>query len=99
MRTQHLVDTLFNQELLDPAVIGILDQSTTHWLIFYDIDDVLGYATRRLYYSTPAIKDIQLDTGDWPDKAHHRYWENGTVIRETAKLILANSMEPAAVPT
>ncbi len=102
MRKQHLVDKFFNQELLDPADIGIVDQKTVRWLIFYDIDDILGFSTRRLYHPTGAIKEIQVDSGDLPHRAHLDYWKNQTVIRETADLIYRNCqlpVEPTNVPT
>lgn len=96
MRKQGLVDKLFRQELLDPVDIGIMDQTTVRWLIFYDIDDILGFPTRRMYKPTNAIKEIQVDSGDRPDHSHTKYWENQTVIRETANLIFFNSGLPLA---
>ena len=53
---------------------------------FYDIDEVLGFASRNLYSSNNAMMDIQIDAGDLPQTAHVGYWENEVVIRETAKL-------------
>ncbi|MFC1975618.1 hypothetical protein ACFLXQ_04405 [Chloroflexota bacterium] len=91
LRKQSLVNQLFNGELLDPAKIGIQDEATIRWLIFYDVDDILGFTTRRLYHPSGAIKEIQVDTDDWPNKAHTGYWTNKTVLRETAQLLLSNA--------
>jgi len=92
MRKQNLIDKLFKGELLNPVDLGIIDEATVRWLIFYDIDDILGFTTRRLYKSTDAIMEIQVDTGDLPNAAHTGYWENQTVIRETANFIYRNTM-------
>ena len=86
MRKQELVDRLFNERRLDPSVIGIKAAERIRWKNFYDIDDVLGFPTRRLYEPNAAIKEFQIDCGDQPGSAHTEYWENDTVIRETANL-------------
>lgn len=90
MRKHTLINTFFENRQLDPAAIGI-DHGDVKWQIFYDIDDVLGFASRDLY-SDPhgRIKQIQVDTGD-SESAHNRYLENKTVIRETARLLTANA--------
>lgn len=85
MRKQKLVDCLFKRQGVDPRDIGI-QNSGTQWKIFYDVDDILGFATRGLYSPDDAIMDIQVDCGDEPKGAHIGYWRNKTVIRETAKL-------------
>jgi hypothetical protein len=85
MRKQVMIDKLFNHQGLDPADIGIVSAGV-QVKFFYDIDDVLGFASRNLYSPNDAIMDIQVDAGDWPQTAHVGYWENEVVIRETAKL-------------
>ena len=80
-----MIDKLFNHGGLDPADIGVVS-SGIQWKFFYDIDDVLGFASRNLYSPNNAIMDIQVDSGDLPPSAHAGYWENEVVIRETAKL-------------
>jgi hypothetical protein len=85
MRKQVMIDKLFNHDGLDPADIGVVS-SGIQWKFFYDIDDVLGFASRNLYSPNNAIMDIQVDSGDLPLSAHVGYWENEIVIRETAKL-------------
>ena len=67
-----------------------MDEAAVRWLIFYDLDDILGFTTRRLYLPSEAIKEIQVDAGDWPTVTHSKYWGNETVIRETANLLVSN---------
>lgn len=90
MRKQALVDRLFREERLDPSVIGI-EGDQVKWKVFYDIDDLLGFATRGLYRPDELIMDIQVDVGTLPSAAHTGYWTNSTVIEETADLICSNS--------
>jgi hypothetical protein len=85
MRKQVMIDKLFNHEGLEPADIGVVSTGI-QWKFFYDIDDLLGFASRNLYSPNNAIMDIQVDCGDQPQTAHVGYWENEVVIRETAKL-------------
>ena len=91
LRKQALVDQLHEERLLDPGVIGV---SGTHvqWVVFYDIDDILGFATRRLYDPATGIKEIQVDAGDLPSTAHTGYWENETVLQESAARIYENAI-------
>ncbi len=92
MRKQKLVDSLSKGEFLKAANIGIVEANKIKWKLFYDIDDIIGFASRRLYDSGNVIMDIQVDSADNPAKAHTEYWENPKVIRETAKLLLTNSL-------
>jgi hypothetical protein len=85
LRKQVMIKKLFTHERLDPADIGVVS-SGIQWKFFYDIDDLLGFASRNLYSPNQAIMDIQVDAGDLPLSAHAGYWENEVVIRETAKL-------------
>ncbi len=87
-RNQGLIERVHGAHL-DPAVIGIPCDGTTHWVNFWDIDDPLGYPTRNLYHPNDTIREVQVDCGDLPNTAHTGYWTNGTVIRETAALFLA----------
>jgi hypothetical protein len=91
LRKQALVDRLHAGSLLDPGVIGV---SGTHvqWVVFYDIDDILGFATRRLYEPATGIKEVQVDAGDLPPTAHTGYWKNGTVLEESAARIYENAI-------
>lgn len=90
MRKPKIVEMLAAEQLLNARDIGILTQQTVKWKIFYDIDDILGFGTRRLYQPSPAIMEFQVDTSDHPGDAHNNYWQNPTVIAETAKLLLVN---------
>lgn len=89
-RNQALIERVHGAHL-DPAVIGIPHDGTTHWINFWDIDDPLGYPTRNLYHPNDAIREVQVDCGDLPTTAHTGYWTNHTVIRETAALFLARA--------
>ncbi|NJN29689.1 MAG: hypothetical protein HC824_03975 [Synechococcales cyanobacterium RM1_1_8] len=61
------------------------------WQLFYDVDDLLAFGTRRLYDQPSRIREVQVDTGDNPAKAHVNYWENRQVIAQTAALLLATT--------
>jgi len=88
-RKQDLINKFYQDERLKPADIGVVNPEKVQWLLFYDVDDMLAFSTRSLYAPNDAIKEIQVDSGDYPDKAHTGYWTNATVIRETADLILS----------
>ena len=91
LRKQLLVDRLAAGGVLDPADIGIPNDGEVHWLVFYDVDDALGFATRELYGSGPTIRQLQVDAGDSPVHAHTAFWDNAEVIAETAALIARQS--------
>lgn len=90
MRVQKLVDAFAKNQLMQPGHIGITADDHVQWVIFYDVDDPLGFATRRLYEETAAIKDRQVRDGGM-FKAHTGYWTNDTVLAETAGLIYSNA--------
>lgn len=91
MRKQRFVDHFFQGHKIDPSVIGVTEKNKIQWNVFYDIDDVLGFATRRLYSPDHAIRDVQVDCGTMPDPAHTGYWKNADVIRWTADSIVENA--------
>lgn len=91
MRKQKLVDSLAMYELIDANNIGLTNSGPVKWQIFYDVDDLLGFGTRRLYNADKTIREFQVDSGDNPGDAHINYWKNSTVIEETAKLLLENA--------
>src|SRR5206468_2745352 len=76
MRKQALVTRLRNSQGIDPRDIGVLATGGIQWKIFYDIDDVLGFASRGLYSPNNAIMDIQVNCGGTPQDAHGGYWTN-----------------------
>jgi hypothetical protein len=92
MRNQDVVNKFANKELLDATNIGIIDPNRICWNIFYDVDDLLGFGTRRLYNHDRAIQEFQVDTGDNPGDAHTNYWKNAVVQKETAQLLYTNAM-------
>ena len=75
---------------LDPTVIGVPKSGPPKWSIFYDVDDILGFPTRRLFDARGTIKEYEVDTGLNPLDAHGRYWTNRFVVTEVAKLIRQN---------
>lgn len=91
MRKQEMVNLLADDQFLEASNIGIANANGVKWKIFYDIDDIIGFATRRLYDSGDAIMDIQVDSADNPRLAHINYWNNKKVIEETADLLLKNA--------
>lgn len=94
MRSQDVVDTFAKEELLDATDIGIKDPNRVYWNIFYDVDDLLGFGTRRLYNHDRAIQEFQVDTGDNPGDAHSNYWKNSVVQEKTAQLLYTNALMP-----
>lgn len=91
LRKQTLVDRLARGEVLDPSDIGIQSDGQTQWLIVYDVDDPLGFATRELYGDHAEMRQVQVDAGDTPINAHMGYWTNALVIREAARVIAART--------
>ena len=93
MRKQNIVDTFAENKKLNPIRIGVNpDGLTTKWKIFWDIDDILGFACRQLFIETKTIMDIQVNTGDMPRNAHDKYWENHSVRDHVAATILENAL-------
>ena len=90
MRKHTLIEKFYRDEQLDLSSIG-LTESGVRWQIFYDVDDVLGFASRDLY-ADPGnrIRQIQVNTG-WKDDAHTNYTVNRRVIESTAGLLVKNS--------
>jgi len=91
MRKQALVEKLAQGEKLDPRVIGVdPERSTPQWAIFYDSDELLGFATRPLYQETKAIVDIHMNSGLEPYSAHLGYWKRSAIIERCIALLRAN---------
>lgn len=94
MRKQALVQKLARGERLDPRVIGVdPSREKPQWAIFYDSDELLGFATRPLYEETRAIVDIRMNSGLHPYSAHVGYWKRSAIIRRCIELLRAN-MQP-----
>lgn len=91
LRKQALVDRLAAGGTLDPSDIGIAREGRVRWLVCYDVDDVLGFATRELYGDAPSMRQVQVDAGDFPLSAHTDYWTCARVIEEAAALIAATA--------
>jgi len=91
MRKQEMVNRFASHQTLDAKDIGVLDSNHIQWQLFYDVDDLLGFGTRRLYNCGRAIREYQVDSSDNPGDAHTAYWKNDTVIEKTAELLLANA--------
>jgi len=87
LRKQSLVDRLAAGGVLNAQDIGVVIDGQTQWLIVYDVDDPLGFATRELYGNANEVRQVQVDVGDTPLNAHLDYWTDAVVIRETARLI------------
>jgi hypothetical protein len=88
LRKQALVERFANKQRLDPRVIGIdPSRNRIQWAIFYDTDEVLGFPTRQLYQDTPAIHDIQVNSGVEPLAAHLGYWHKPRVIERCLKIL------------
>ena len=92
MRKQALVKQLSEQKKLDPKVIGIDPTRTTvQWAIFYDSDELLGFATKPLYQATEAIQDFHVNSGLEPLGAHLGYWTSDKVIRRSIDILRHNT--------
>jgi hypothetical protein len=88
LRKQKLVDLLAEPGArIDASVIGIREDGAPHWLLFYDVDDVLGFPTRPLFSPERALHEIEVRTGLEPLSAHLGYWRNVRVQEEVANLL------------
>jgi hypothetical protein len=93
MRKQGLVRQLAQKRKLDPRVIGIdIMRRSAQWAIFYDSDELLGFATRALYHDTPAIIDINVNSGVDPLHAHIGYWKKSAIIQQTIAILRENML-------
>jgi hypothetical protein len=92
LRKQRLVDALtVPGARIDASVIGIRPDAGTQWLLFYDVDDVLGFPTRPLFTPERALKEIEVRTGLEPLSAHLGYFRNVRVQDEVAALLAARA--------
>jgi hypothetical protein len=87
MRKPAMVEIVFNNGHFHPKDIGVKQADAIQWKIFYDIDDMLGFPTRRMYQPNDAILEVQVNTGLEPGTAHTGYWQSSRVIEETAELL------------
>jgi len=91
LRKQALVKRIANGERLDPRVIGVdPTRDSLQWAILYDADDPLGFRTRALYESTPAIADIRVGSGLGPQSAHLGYWLQSDIVDRCVAMLKAN---------
>lgn len=90
MRKNSLVKLLANNQKIDATGIGLIDTNHIQWQLFFDVDDLLGFGTRRLYNCQGAIREIQVQSGFIID-AHTSYWKNKVVIEKTAELLVTNA--------
>lgn len=93
LRKQAIVNRFYenkdsDDERVNPRLLG-LSEDTVQWLLFYDVDDLLAYPTRHLYAPRKAIREVQVESADRPDKAHTKYWRKKKVLEEAASLILS----------
>lgn len=91
MRNGVMIDIFHRNGQLNLKDIGITGEGVI-WQIFYDVDDVLGFASRDLYADPGnCIRQVQVNSGSMAG-AHTGYTTNRTVIERTASLLLANSL-------
>jgi hypothetical protein len=90
MRNQALIDQVFNGQLLDPGVVGVVGNQV-RWQLFYERDDILGFPSRSLYHPASAIREVQVSTAFLPPETHTAYWTDADVIQRTAELIATNA--------
>ncbi|MDB4986239.1 MAG: hypothetical protein JWN04_1417, partial [Myxococcaceae bacterium] len=93
LRKRSLVQRLAAGQTLQTGDIGIGLDDKVRWLVVYDVDDVLGFATRELYGNHPSIRQVQVDSGDDPITAHVGYWREPQTIHEAADLIAKRAAE------
>ena len=87
MRKQKLVDQLARGELLDPVLIGIKPDGPVCWRLYYQVEDILGFPSRRLFRNESRIEEFEVYNSWRPDEAHTGYWNNDVVIKTAAALI------------
>jgi hypothetical protein len=90
MRKQELVDRLARGQQIDAKGIGVIDSNRIQWQLFHDIDDLLGFSTRRLYNCQNAIREVQVQSGNAFD-AHTSYKQSKVVIEKTSELLVTNA--------
>lgn len=92
MRKHAMIDIFQSPEgRLNLDDIGIVEPGV-RWQIFYDVDDILGFASRDLYNDPEGhIRQVQVNTG-FKDDAHTDYTKNSDVIKSTAELMLKNGL-------
>jgi hypothetical protein len=92
LRKQRVVDMLTAPGArIDASVIGIREDGSPQWLLFYDVDDVLGFPTRPLFAPERALREIEVRTGLEPLSAHLGYCRNVRVQEEVAALLAARA--------
>ena len=89
MRSQNLVDILAANGTINPANIG-LRQDTVRWVLFYDLIDVLSFPTRALYGGGVGIEEYEVDNGANPETVHSLYSKNRQFGQIAANVINSN---------
>lgn len=86
VRSQNLLETYKDGKKIDEATIGI--KNDTHWLNFWDVDDVLSAPVTFLYNNTKnLIQDFSPDFGDFFPSVHEKYWNSSYIHEKVAQLI------------
>jgi hypothetical protein len=92
LRKQRVLDMLTEPGArIDASVIGVREDGSPQWLLFYDVDDVLGFPTRPLFAPERALREIEVRTGLEPLSAHLGYFRNVRVQEEVANLLASRS--------
>ncbi len=90
-RHPRMLTSLANRSRIDLQCMGLAtDETKTKVKFFYDPEDLLGFQSAPLFSESIALKDIRVNTGLLPIKAHNGYWFNSTVHKEYAQLLDEN---------
>ena len=98
LRSQNVVDTLANGNLLNPADVGVKGDKV-QWLLFYDKRDLLSLLTKALYQQSLVsnIREVLVENdapGILPNFAasHTGYWSNATVRNLVREILITNTV-------
>ena len=62
-----------------------LTQQSGVWYNFFDAQDIIGYHLESYFQNKYAVKDILVQTGTLPLKAHTEYWINNEILTTIAQ--------------
>jgi hypothetical protein len=78
-RKNSLVKLPTNNQKIDAMGIGLINTNYIQSQLFFNVDDLLGFETRRLYNFQGEIREMQVQSGFIID-VHTSYWKNKVVI-------------------
>ena len=96
-RRQVVIDSLANEQQLDPRIIGITGDPRYRWLLFHDPRDLLSFNTKILFSDEDSIVETEvqnkvdatlLDVGKKFSQTHENYRFNEIVKKMALEQLL-----------